>query len=86
MFFRTETGSLYEVDKSSNMIRRVSGKYPGTPRLGTDGDWRPYRMLCHLKVGQEAMIVWGDNVAPIDPTVRVLAKTTMTSPIVEIME
>ncbi len=86
MEFKTRSGSHYEVDTANRRIRRISGILPGTKRLGTDGSWHRYKSLpLGVRVGEEVLIVWGDDVAPIDPRMQVAAKTTITSAVTEIV-
>lgn len=66
MRFRTETGSVYELDWQGNRIRRLAGTHAATPAQGADGEWVTYR-ACSLPVrGQYVSIVWrdGERAAP----------------------
>lgn len=96
MLFYTVSGSAYEVDSVNKRIRRLSGKANPTPRQGKDGEWRNYAELhpAPLKVGESALIVWGDDVDFLPETKALMGRdpslapmrTTMTSPIESIVE
>jgi hypothetical protein len=83
MKFSTISGSLYEVDEAQRRCRRLNGIYDPTPRMGKDGEWRTYHSLYPdpIQVGQQVIIVWGDDVEAIDPNTIPVAKTTVTSPV-----
>ncbi len=85
MVFKTETGSTYEVDKANNRIRRVSGYTQHTKRFDPQGEWRPYKELGDVEVGA-CVVVWGDDVEPLVRGSNPAAKTTITSPVIEIVE
>ncbi len=54
--FYTETGSIYELDKTNKRIRRVFGVSEPTPRMGADGSWKTYERLYIEDLC--AVIVW----------------------------
>jgi hypothetical protein len=93
MIFLTESGSTYEVNTTDQKIRRLNGKKDPTPRMGKQGEWRPYQEL-FLQVGEPATIIYGNDVDLLPETdamiskggMMVVAKTTQTSPVKEIIE
>ena len=59
MIFRTEHGSVYEVDEVCRNIRRLSGARP--PKKGVDGEWQPYVEL-QCSIGRPALVQFqGDS-------------------------
>lgn len=89
MFFKTQTGSVYEVDEQNKRIRRLSGLRSATPRVGDDGNWKPViavtqlDLISSIKVGQPALIQWTSEVKPL--TILGGFPGTITSPITEII-
>jgi hypothetical protein len=62
MRFETQSGSIYEVDENNKKVRRVAGKFAGTPRVGNDGNWKPYKEITSpIAVGEPVIIVWSVN-------------------------
>jgi hypothetical protein len=59
--FRTESGSLYQVDLAGRRIRRLAGHHEPTARQGEDGHWRAYVELLpsEPQSGAPLLIVWG---------------------------
>lgn len=84
MQFKTETGSTYEVDTEAKRIRRVTGYTQHTKRFEPYGEWKTYKDLSDITVGDCAIIYWGDDVAPLIPGTHPAAKTTITSVVTEI--
>ena len=84
--FLTETGSLYEYDPSGKRVRRLYGKTQATARMGVDEEWKPATLAKNPEVGKNAIIIWGDDVAPLvsAPGLETALKTTVTSQVVEI--
>lgn len=78
--FLTESGSIYEIDHTERKVRRVSGKGPGTPRVGTDGSWRTFMDLNQPTVGNAVLIQWRLN-----PDSGAL-ETTLTSAVQRVWE
>ena len=74
MIFKTESGSVYEVNESTKKIRRIFGKGSATPRQGKDQEWKDYLSIT-TTYDNCLLITWSieNNVA----------KTTMTSPLIE---
>ena len=84
MIVRTETGSVYEINHEEKLIRRQSGEGPPTDRM--EGGWRPFEDIFAGQLGMPLVIVWGDDVAALDPDAPPpIAKTTITSRVVEIV-
>jgi hypothetical protein len=85
MKFTTETGSVYEINTDSKQIRRLNGKLDPTPRMGKAGEWRTYHSTYPdpIEVGSQVIIVWGSDVAPLDPD-QPGTPTTITSQVVSI--
>jgi hypothetical protein len=63
MRFTTASGSVYEVDEKAKKIRRLNGTTDLSPRMGKEGEWRPYKRLLPdpIKVGSGVAIVWGEE-------------------------
>lgn len=77
--FKTESGSVYELDWDNKRIRRVTGIKDPTPRQGKDGDWKEYLYVSSIIIGQSVVICW-----KIEETDQgSVHRTTMTSRIVE---
>lgn len=57
--FITETGSVYELDRTKQMMRRMSGEDRPTPNQGEDGVWKPYGAITEVKVGVPVLVTWG---------------------------
>lgn len=75
MKFKTETGSVYEVDFWNKKFRRLSGEGSPTPRLGADGGWKDYHSISIPVVGEPTTVFWNNN-----------GKATMTSRLTEVVE
>ena len=45
MFFKTISGSVYELDTKEKRVRRLAGVKEPTSRQGHDGDWKVYELL-----------------------------------------
>ena len=58
MNFLTESGSVYQVDKTSNKIRRLSGLHDPLPIQGTDGEWKSYEEISSVVVDLPVLITW----------------------------
>jgi hypothetical protein len=85
MRFQTESGSLYEVNEIDKQVRRLNGASDPTPRQGKDGEWKHYdAILSGIEVGRSVMIVWTSDIQP--PPVEGSLPTTITSPVVKIVE
>jgi hypothetical protein len=82
ILLKTTTGSLYEIDKPNNRIRRVSGEKPPTPRMAADGTWRTYQALSPLQVGAQVLIVWEFYE---DAGGELHTQNTLTSPVTHIV-
>lgn len=81
MIFQTVSGSLYELDRSNNRIRRLIGINNPTDRQGKDGEWKQYSTVSAIKVGIPVVIVWEMYEHDKD---LVQYKTTVTSNVVDI--
>lgn len=89
MKFQTQSGSVYEVNTDSKKVRRLQGMNDPTPRMGKEGEWRPYFSLLPdpPEVGSQVVIVWGDDTKPLpetDCSCGIIIPTTMTSNVVSI--
>jgi hypothetical protein len=74
--FWTES-SVYEIDGSRSLMRRLAGVHPPTTNQGADGRWRPLVTTSPIQVGDPVLVTWGsldDDVTP----------RTITSPVVGI--
>jgi hypothetical protein len=59
--FRTETGSVYDVDVDNKRVRRVEF----THELRKDGEWRPLHSISRINIGEPVRMlidVRGDGV------------------------
>lgn len=83
--FKTETGSMYEVDYENSRIRRLSGVKDPTSRQGKDGEWRTYQDLI-LKKGSNCFIFWDPKTTPLLEGSIGGEPSTITSPVKEIMD
>ena len=83
--FTTETGSVYELDRHKQLIRRVSGNHPVTRNQRAEGEWRHYENLALWgpgygevirapRAGERLMIVWGN-----EPETPDVLRRTLTS-------
>lgn len=70
--FETESGSVYEIDQSTNRLRRLSGAEPGTVLRGTDGEWHSYINVTEISPGRPLLVdwVWGKRIIT-SPILRV---------------
>ena len=75
MYYKTETGSLYEVDIPNCLIRRIAGTSQPTDRVGEDGIWKKFIGLSWS--GSRLVIAWRFN-----KETNIL-ETTVTSPVIE---
>ncbi len=73
--YETEN-SLYEVDDQKKMIRRLHGTAEPTPRIGTDGEWRPYQDYAQTDVGLVVVWPWINDNGTVP--------TTITSKVVKV--
>ena len=83
MIFVTRSGSTYEYDEHNKRVRRVNGKTDITPRMGKDGEWRSVASIL-VQEGASAYIFWTNDCDP--PAAEGTFPTTVTSPVVEILE
>lgn len=80
MTFRTESGSVYEVDDLGTRVRRVEGLGDPTPRVGSDGEWRACESV-YVKLGRPAFILW----AVVEVDGQRVERATETSRVVEVV-
>jgi len=83
MLVKTEN-STYEIEDQK--IRRLYGKDKATERQGKDGDWREFETLIGPEMGKSMLIIWATVSSEDAGITELTAKSTMTSPIVEIVE
>jgi hypothetical protein len=69
MIFYTESGSIYELDKPNNRIRRLEGVVNPTPRQGPDGEWKTFEHCSPVRKGKGVLIQWEG------------VRSTLTSPV-----
>lgn len=91
MIIRTESGSIYEVDRKNKRVRRMTGEKNPTPKMGKDGEWKVYAELQPNppEVGVPLLIIWevpttSEVKSAIAAMVEVHVPTTLTSTIVAI--
>jgi hypothetical protein len=75
--FWTEN-SLYEVDFSRSLIRRLGGRSRATPHQGPDGRWQQFVEISPVEVDEPVLVHWetDDGSAASNP------KRTQTSHVV----
>lgn len=86
MFFITETGSKYEIDKENSKIRRLNGKNSPTNRQGEDGEWKKYFNISGVEIGKSVVILWEAKVELLAGSPKAAIPATTTSLVVEIEE
>lgn len=82
MLVKTEN-STYEIE--GKKIRRLYGNRDATERQGKDGDWREFESLAGPNIGECMIIIW-ETIHPEGGNGEVIARSTLTSPIKEIVE
>lgn len=80
MIFKT-VYSMYELDKTNRIIRRLSGINNPVSRQGEDGQWKKYNEIGELVIGLPLIIVWEIG---MDDSGEVVLRTTQTSIVSEI--
>ncbi len=78
MTFRTESGSVYEMDVENQRVRRLNGPRDPTPRQGPDGEWRGYEKALLLETGK-MLFVWRHDIVDGEA----IARCTVTNRIVQ---
>jgi hypothetical protein len=83
--FTTKSGSVYEIVREDNRIRRVTGVGRATKRVsGTeDGKWQQAKSIGPVVIGQSVIVVWPDG-TPLLPGSSEGIPATITSPVTEI--
>lgn len=80
IFFATETGSEYQLNKEARMIRRLGGYHSPTRNQGTDGNWQSYLRLEPAAPVRDRplLIIW--RVEPMDgsATAGVIRRTLIS--------
>jgi hypothetical protein len=76
--FWTEN-SVYEIDSSRSLMRRLAGTREPTTNQGTDRRWRAFDAMSPIRVGDPVLVTWDDH---DDRVVR----RTITSPVIGIAE
>ena len=91
MILRTESGSIYEVDRKNKRVRRMTGEKNPTPKMGKDGEWKAYADLQPNppEVGLPLLIVWetpttSEVSSAVAAMVEIHVPTTLTSRVVAI--
>lgn len=79
--FKTESGSVYEVDSSACRARRLSGKRPPTPNQGPDGEWKTYGLISPVRIGKAVLFVW--EIAD-DDVMDWRVRQTLTGDVIEV--
>ena len=75
--FWTEN-SVYEVDPSRSLMRRLGGRSPATPHQGVDGSWQLFAEISPIEVDRPVLVRW--EAGPDD--VKPRPKATRTSLVV----
>lgn len=79
--FKTETGSIYEVDVEENKARRLSGVKDPTRHQKKDGEWKSFDFCSPIAVDKQVIFNWGCE--PIGN--MILIENTITSRVSEIL-
>lgn len=80
--FKTESGSIYEVDLENMRCRRVTGVRSATPRQGIDGEWKKFKYASVIAIGGPVLFTWE---VVVDGT-EYVQRCTSTSRVTEILE
>lgn len=92
--FKTESGSLYEVRhfdgrwETRRCFLEDDNSVPPTARLRRGGsleDWLPLAEEPLIELDKSVIFVWGADVVPIQPGTEPALKTTITTPVKEII-
>ncbi len=67
VYFETVSGSAYELDEANRRIRRLRGAHAPRARQGADGEWREYRVVSPVHVGEPVFIFWPKDTTPLLP-------------------
>lgn len=87
MRFKTETGSIYEIDPKNKKARREAGTKRAGSRFPDDGVWKTYVDVTEVIVGLRVFFHWNVSNTPLlaeSPDGAV--PLTITSPVVEILQ
>lgn len=85
LVFETASGSTYEIDQEAKKIRRVMGARAPQPRQGRDGEWRAYRDVSPLEIGDPVFIYWPKATTPLlEGSPPDAEPATRTAPVVRI--
>jgi hypothetical protein len=82
LVFRTETGSVYELDQTGKRLRRIEGMTAPTPRMGADGEWKDFVDISAVVTGLSVLVIW----RWVEEDGLPVAKSTWTSRVVETRE
>lgn len=82
--FKTETGSLYEVDHEAKRVRRLIGLTEPTKRTGADGAWKNIVAITDIVVGANVLIVWPETEEAVQMPCS--QPGTITSRVAEVFE
>lgn len=84
--FITQSGSVYNVDTHNKQIRRAYTTEESGESRRVSGDWRDYRVVSDIQVGESVIIVWGNEVELLDGSEQWATPTTFTSPVASVSE
>lgn len=76
MIFYTESGSIYELDRTNNQIRRLNGAEDPTPRQGKDGEWKKFTYCTEVIEKQSVIINWENEKCTITSPVKTIITDT----------
>lgn len=79
MIFYTESGSVYELDKVNNQIRRLEGVESPTPRQGLDGEWKTFEYCTDVREGRPVLIQWESSRSTLTSPVKTIASLSDTN-------
>lgn len=79
MIFYTDSGSIYELDKENNRIRRLEGTENPTPRQGADGEWKVFKHCSEVLEGWGVLIRWEGIRSTITSPVKTIASPSNTN-------
>jgi hypothetical protein len=79
MIFYTISGSIYELDRDKNRIRRLEGVENPTPRQGADGEWKTFEHCNEVREGYSVLIQWEGIRSTLTSPVKTISSPSNTN-------
>lgn len=79
MRFNTRN-SVYEVDRSKKLWRRVKGLNDPLESQGTDGEWKPYEFIVGPNVGSSCIIAYMGGVRGFETSTVLSVEPDLVEP------